>query len=83
MTIGIAAGPGVCITIADDGPGVAPADLERIFEPFFTGRREAGGAGLGLAIARSLLAASGGTIVADPVARGACFRIGLLPWGRA
>jgi two-component system sensor histidine kinase ChvG len=81
VTIRLAAGEGVCVTIADDGPGVAPADLERIFEPFFTGRREAGGAGLGLAIARSLLAASGGTIMAEPVARGACFRIGLVAVG--
>jgi signal transduction histidine kinase len=69
---------GVEISIVDDGPGVAVADLERIFEPFFTGRREAGGAGLGLAIARSLLAASGGTIVAERVAAGARFRIALL-----
>jgi signal transduction histidine kinase len=69
---------GVRLTVADDGPGIAAADIERIFEPFFTGRREEGGAGLGLAIARSLLAASGGTIVAEPVAAGACFRICLL-----
>ena len=66
------------VTVRDDGPGVAAADIERIFEPFFTGRREEGGAGLGLAIARSLLAASGGTIVAERVAAGASFRITLL-----
>jgi two-component system sensor histidine kinase ChvG len=65
------------LSVGDDGPGIATADLDRIFEPFFTGRRESGGAGLGLAIARSLLAASGGTIAADPVANGACFRIRL------
>lgn len=68
----------VCVMVGDDGPGIATADRERIFEPFFTGRREAGGAGLGLAIARSLLAASGGTIAAERVERGACLRIGLV-----
>ncbi|MEG3176453.1 HAMP domain-containing sensor histidine kinase [Sphingomonas sp. RB3P16] len=83
VTITLAAEPqteteseqGVTVTIADDGPGIAPADLARIFEPFFTGRRAEGGAGLGLAIARSLLAASGGTIVAEAVPRGALVRI--------
>ena len=69
---------GVRVSVSDDGPGVATADIERIFEPFFTGRREEGGAGLGLAIARSLLAASGGTIVAERVPAGANFRIALL-----
>lgn len=68
---------GLVLTVGDNGPGIAPADLERIFEPFFTGRREKGGAGLGLAIARSLLAASGGSIQAEPVESGACFRLHL------
>ena len=71
------AGDDVILWVTDDGPGIATADLERIFEPFFTGRREAGGTGLGLAIARSLLAATGGTIVAKEVPAGACFRLRL------
>jgi two-component system sensor histidine kinase ChvG len=74
-TIAIAAGDPVRIIIADDGPGIAPADRERIFEPFFTGRREAGGTGLGLAIARSLLAASGGTIETVEARAGAAFAV--------
>ena len=79
VTIRVAVERGdMCVSVDDDGPGIPTADLERIFEPFFTGRREAGGAGLGLAIARSLLAASGGTIVAERVERGACLRIGLV-----
>ena len=68
----------VHITVTDNGPGIAEPDRERIFEPFFTGRRESGGAGLGLAIARSLLAASAGTIATDPVATGARFAITLV-----
>lgn len=74
-TIAIAAGDPVRIIIADDGPGIAPADRERIFEPFFTGRREAGGTGLGLAIARSLLAASGGAIETAEARAGAAFAV--------
>jgi len=78
VTIGMAGGDVVRITLTDDGPGIAPADRERIFEPFFTGRREAGGTGLGLAIARSLLAASGGMIAVAAGDRGACFEVVLV-----
>ena len=78
VTIGIAVVDVVRITLADDGPCIAEADRERIFEPFFTGRRETGGTGRGLAIARSLLAASGGTIAAAAVERGACFEMVLM-----
>jgi heavy metal sensor kinase len=54
------------VTVSDTGIGVAPADVERIFEPFVrldTARtRDTGGAGLGLAIARSIVVAHGGTL---------------------
>ena len=50
----------VCVT--DDGQGIAPGDAGRIFEPFFTTRREHGGTGMGLAIAKALLANADGTI---------------------
>ncbi|MBO9519097.1 MAG: HAMP domain-containing histidine kinase [Porphyrobacter sp.] len=68
-------GDEVEIDLVDNGPGVAPADRERIFDPFFTSKREAGGTGLGLAIARSLLHAYRGTLVLVPSASGAHFRI--------
>jgi two-component system sensor histidine kinase ChvG len=67
----------VRVAVRDDGPGIPPADHERIFEPFHTGRRAEGGSGLGLAIARSLLDACGGTIASLPAERGACFEIRL------
>lgn len=65
----------VTLTVSDDGPGVAEADRERLFEPFFTSRRAAGGTGLGLPIARSLLAASHGRITLAPSASGARFEV--------
>jgi signal transduction histidine kinase len=65
------------LTVADDGPGVPAADRERLFEPFFTSRREAGGTGLGLSIARSLLAASNATIDFAPSQAGAVFEVWL------
>jgi len=58
----------VVISVTDDGPGVKPADLERIFEKFFraggTDRRKPG-TGLGLSICRGLVRAMGGTIKAE------------------
>lgn len=63
----------VVLTAADDGPGVAEADRDRLFEPFFTTRRASGGTGLGLSIAQSLLNASGARIDLRPSAAGARF----------
>jgi signal transduction histidine kinase len=65
----------IAIRVADDGGGVPPTDAERVFEPFHTGRREQGGSGLGLSIARSLLASFGGTIANLPADEGACFEV--------
>jgi two-component system sensor histidine kinase ChvG len=65
----------IAIRVSDDGSGIAPADRERIFEPFHTGRREQGGTGLGLSIARSLLASCGGSIASLPAETGACFEV--------
>jgi two-component system sensor histidine kinase KdpD len=58
----------IAIAVADRGAGVQPAERERIFEPFYRpagispDATRAGGAGLGLAIARRLAAAQGGTL---------------------
>jgi len=53
----------VRISVSDDGAGLAPQVLERIFEPLFTTKRN--GTGLGLAIARRLMEAQRGTITAE------------------
>jgi signal transduction histidine kinase len=65
----------VVLSVTDDGPGVPPADQERLFEPFFTSRRAFGGTGLGLPIARSLLAASQATITLVGSDQGARFEV--------
>jgi two-component system sensor histidine kinase KdpD len=62
--------PSVEITVEDEGPGIDAADLARIFEPYYrtaAGTRAAGGAGLGLAVVKSLVDAHGGSIRADNV----------------
>ncbi len=62
-------GPRVVVRVVDQGPGIAPAEQARIFEPFYRGRRSTGlswaGSGLGLAIARGFVEANGGTIAVE------------------
>jgi signal transduction histidine kinase len=70
-------GAAFLLTVRDDGPGIAPADAARIFEPFFTTRRGEGGAGLGLSIARALLAANRATLDLVPSAEGTVFELAL------
>lgn len=58
-----ATGPTAVLTIADHGPGIAPADAQTVFERFARGRdAAAGGAGLGLAIVKRIVESHGGAI---------------------
>jgi two-component system sensor histidine kinase KdpD len=72
----------VLVSVEDDGPGIAPAELSRIFEKFHraSAPERTGGLGLGLSIARGFVEAMGGRLAAaSPVAdgRGARFVISL------
>ncbi len=69
------------IAVIDNGPGIPPDEIERVFTRFHrldAGSRDTGGSGLGLAIARALVEAHGGRIHAESVpGRGAIFRLEL------
>ncbi len=53
----------VTATVRDNGPGIAEADLERVFDGFFTTRHD--GVGIGLSICQSIVSAHGGRLVAE------------------
>ena len=81
LTLRTADGQAV-FAVQDTGIGIAPADAERIFEPFVrldaARARETGGTGLGLAIARSIVLAHGGTLTLErEPGPGSCFVISL------
>ncbi|TIP08366.1 MAG: HAMP domain-containing histidine kinase [Mesorhizobium sp.] len=50
------------VLVSDDGAGISPSNRGRVFEPFFTTRRDSGGTGMGLGIVLALLKAHDGTI---------------------
>lgn len=68
---------GLCLTIADDGAGISDGNRAKILTPFFTTRRDQGGAGMGLNIVKSVVEALGGKLSLEPCRAGACFRITL------
>lgn len=66
----------IAITVADNGPGIAHADLPRIFESWYTTKRN--GLGLGLAVCRTIVESHGGSLtVQRNGADGAAFRFDL------
>lgn len=78
IRVGVASnGTGSTLSVSNDGPPIPVDDLERIFEPFMrldeARSLDVGGNGLGLAIARSIMTALGGSIAASEVASGAEF----------
>ena len=65
------------VTVSDSGPGIAPADLQSVFHPFYS-RRGEGGTGLGLSIARELAGALGGRLaVESELGKGTTFTLAL------
>jgi two-component system NtrC family sensor kinase len=72
--------PGAFISVADNGPGIAPADRARLFDPFFTTKThdDAGGTGLGLWVSQGLIQRYGGRIEVDsPPEGGSAFTVWL------
>lgn len=62
------------ISVCDEGPGIAPEEIEKVFEPFYrvesSRNRDTGGSGLGLSIARDVAQAHGGSLVLENRAEG-------------
>jgi PAS domain S-box-containing protein len=74
--VGPAEADRVLVEVADNGPGIAPAILGRIFEPYFTTKPVGVGTGLGLSIGRNIVTSLGGTLTASNRSEGgAVFRI--------
>jgi CheY-like chemotaxis protein len=72
----------VLVEIQDSGPGIDAAVQQRIFEPFFTSKRD--GSGLGLAMSRAIVGGYGGHVaVVSSLGEGATFRVWLPATGRA
>ena len=82
-----ATGGYVEVTVADSGTGIDPVNVGRVFDPLFTTKEQGKGTGLGLTIARDVVAAHGGTIAVSsrrdegtevkvrlPIARGCASR---------
>lgn len=66
----------VVVAVADDGPGMPPEVMERIFEPYFTTRPDSGGTGLGLSTTFALVTDAGGVLrVESDEGHGTTFRI--------
>ena len=68
------AGEYICIEISDDGIGISPEDIDRIFDPYFTTKKE--GYGLGLASSHSIIDSHQGAITVESELNvGTCFSV--------
>ena len=71
-------GASVVARVADTGPGIPDETLPRIFEPFYTTKRDVGGSGLGLSVSLGIAQAHGGSLtVRSRPDEGACFLLSL------
>jgi signal transduction histidine kinase len=65
----------VTLSFANDGDPISPQNRERIFDAFFTTRRDSGGTGMGLAIVRAIMTSHGGSIMLLPTTSGVSFAL--------
>jgi signal transduction histidine kinase len=70
-------GEAAVVHVIDNGPGVPPEALPRIFEPFFTTKPKGEGTGLGLGIARQIVAKHGGALTCESRPGRTCFAVRL------
>lgn len=78
ITTSAAAGQEIFIRFSDNGPGVPESLKDKIFEPFFTARRDGTGTGLGLFLCRKITAEYRGSLtVEDAAGGGSCFEVRL------
>jgi signal transduction histidine kinase len=68
------------LAMEDDGPGVSASVRDRLFQPFVTTKQGRPLAGLGLAVTRTLIEETGGTVRYEPVNPGARFVVELPVW---
>lgn len=73
------AGNRLSITFQDDGVGIRPESLPRLFDPFYTTKRPGGGTGLGLSICMSIVREHGGIIEAEALPAGGSAFMVFLP----
>jgi two-component system, sporulation sensor kinase E len=71
---------GVCVSVTDDGPGIAPELIDRIREPFYTTKER--GTGLGLSIAQRISDAHGGELRLESIAGSGTSALVILPCQR-
>ncbi|QLA14671.1 hybrid sensor histidine kinase/response regulator [Desulfolutivibrio sulfoxidireducens] len=62
---GLSPGDYAVVRVTDTGCGIEPDSLERIFEPFYTTKKNAGGTGMGLAVVHAIAASRGGVVHVD------------------
>jgi signal transduction histidine kinase len=71
-------GGNVCLSIADDGPGMTPDKMDHVFDPFYTSKQVGEGTGLGLSICHSIVRGHGGNVyIESSPGKGAIFTIEL------
>jgi len=73
--VGFTEGAWTGVDVIDDGPGISPANLKKVFDRFFTTDRAKGGTGLGLALVRAVLEAHGGRVEVESAPGHTRFRL--------